>query len=359
VRSLGCRVALGALCLHQAGLLHGALCPQHVLLLPPACSDDRRDDNSSDAQHSAQRWVLCDFSASLALRARSDSEFLSPASAVAARYLPPEAVLLQEPSFAESDDADAFSDADAASFVAATLQASLKLVARGVAEAWAPGALRASVAADAWSLGAMLFEAATSMPLLPDGDAQSALCALARWDASALERALCAVAAAAAALPHVPADAAAAAALASLLRRLLARAPEGRPASMRDVLASQFLNPSGATLPERAADIAAAAAFCASPGGASGGGVLLGVPRGSGSPSSGGGGGGDGGAWLNGRVSSGGGSERSSERASAQGWAPWAPSPAGSANVGGAGGGARTSPLPPRGSPSPGPYHGR
>jgi hypothetical protein len=288
VRALGWRCALGLHVLHETGLAHGALCPSHVLLLPDAAAADAAPGT---------RWALCDLSASLSLRGNAaavgGAEFMSPASAPAARYLPPEAVLLP------SDDTE---DADGHAYVnghdpfadAPTAPPSLKLVPRGSADAWAPGALRGGIACDAWALGALLFEAVTARPLLPEGDAPRALRYLAAWDATALEDALRAVHAAA--HPGDASEADAAAAAASLLRRLLSPAPEARVRSMRDVLASRFLNPSGATVPERCADILAAC-LCPSPSpvlrAAGGGttphpssGVLVGVPRGGSSPAS-------------------------------------------------------------------------
>ena len=155
----------------------------------------------------------------------------------------------------------------------------LKLVPRGATAAWEGGSLRADVAADGWALGALLYEAATSAPLIPPGAA--GLATLALWNAAALEAACAAVRAAA--HPGDPVEADAAAALAQLLRRLLAPSPAARAASMRDVLAHRFLNATGGAVPERAAEVAAAnpplcppaADAWAPPGG--GGGMLLGV----------------------------------------------------------------------------------
>ena len=272
VRSLGWRLALGLHALHDAGLAHGALCPSHVLLLP-ALSDYNNADNDDangdgiGAPSPLHRWVLCDLGASVALRgaaaaANGGAELLTTASACAACYLPPEAVLLPD-----IDD------------VALPAAPALKLVPRGAAAAWEGGSLRASVAADGWALGAILYEAATSAPLLPPGP--PGLAALAAWDAPALETACASVRAAA--HPGDASEAEAAAALAQLLRRLLAPSPAARASSMRDVLAHRFLNATGGAVPERAADIAAAtpplcppaADAWAPPGG--GGGMLLGV----------------------------------------------------------------------------------
>jgi hypothetical protein len=268
VRSLGWRLALGLHALHEAGLAHGALCPSHVLLLPPLETYNAESDDSGDgigAPSPLHRWVLCDLGATVALRGipvNGGAELLTTASACAACYLPPEAVLLPD-----CDD------------VALPGAPALKLVPRGAAAAWEGGSLRASVAADGWALGAILYEAATSSPLLPPGP--PGLAALAAWDAPALETACATVRAAA--HPGDAPEAEAAAALAQLLRRLLAPSPAARASSMRDVLAHRFLNATGGAVPERPADIAAAtpplcppaADAWAPPGG--GGGMLLGV----------------------------------------------------------------------------------
>ena len=207
-RSLGWHAALALASCHEAGLLHAALCPRHLLLMPDG------------------RWLLTHFAASVQLH--KGGELLSADSAHAWRYLPPEAVTRL---------------ADGSS--------ALKLVQRGVQSAWLPGTLHATANLDMWAWGALMFEVITGQPLLNTADDEHALRCLGSWDVAALEDAMARFEAA------VGRDGEPARAAGALLRRVLSPDPAHRPQEARELLLSRFLNPSGGRVPLCASEIAA------------------------------------------------------------------------------------------------------
>ena len=249
VRVMAWHAATSLAVCHDAGLLHGALCPPHLV-----------------ASLDGHRWSLT--SAAAAVTLTSGGQLMcTPSGVGAARgYVPPEAVMRCE------DGSPA-----------------LRLVERGTAHAWAPATLVAAVSWDIWSFGALVFEASAGVTVLEalsaaeegghPGEAAlptpAALHALASWDGSALQAAM--------RVWHqlVGEDVESSRSAAALVTRCLAPEPGNRPADARELLMSRFLNPLGGRVPTRAADLVsrggpASAAASPEAGGAA---VLIGVAR--------------------------------------------------------------------------------
>ena len=248
VRVMAWHAATSLAVCHDAGLLHGAVCPSHLV-----------------ASLDGNRWSLTSASAAVALA--SGGQLMCTPSGVGALRgcVPPEGVMRCE------DGSPA-----------------LRLVERGTAHAWAPATLAAAVSWDVWAFGALVFEASAGVTVLEavsmaEGDGNpgeaaaltthDALHVLASWDGAALEGAM--------RVWHqlVGEDVEGSRSAASLVARCLAPEPSGRPADARELLMSRFLNPLGGRVPTRAADLVsrggpASAAASPEAGGAA---VLIGV----------------------------------------------------------------------------------
>ena len=251
VRSMAYHTAVGLAAFHQAGLLHGSLCPAHVV-----------------ASWDCARWCLTCMNAAVAL-ANGGQLMCAPSGWAASRgYVPPEGVMRCE------DGTPA-----------------LRLVERGTTAAWTPGTLAAAVSWDMWSFGALLFEASAGVTVLQalaaasgepasatsePSDVRSALDALAAWDMHALEASM------AVWQQLVGEDAEICRSAAALLRRCLSPEPCERPVDARELLMSRFLNPGGSRVPVRAVDIISQGgpvSAAASPESATHSAVLIGVAR--------------------------------------------------------------------------------
>ena len=208
-RAVAVALANAAQALHDESLIHAEIKPSNIAFASGA-------------------WRLLDLDAACSIVPRA-VEYLSDRCSAA--FCPPEMVY-----FALEDGAPA-----------------LRCVPeRGVLEAWEPASLKASVAFDMWSYGAVLFHVVAGAPLWPDADERDglspdALRRLAAWDAAALEARLAPLLREP--LPDGPSSAGAPSPAASrdeavaLLRWLLQPAPRARTASMTAVLRHRFLDP--------------------------------------------------------------------------------------------------------------------
>jgi serine/threonine protein kinase len=228
VRRLTASLLLALQPLHEAGLVHAALCPAHCVRVGDSLGGEWRLLAASSASSSAR------------------GEYISPP--VPSAFAPPELCRLLPPP---------------ADVPGAEARVSLRLTPeRSVTDAWEPGSLRADISYDMWALGAILFHAFTGAPLWPDAAGppgaeslgQAELARLAAWDCVALDAALAPLGAAAAEVAAgSPSDAAACRGAAAMLRWLLQPTPSRRPASVYHLLGHSFLNPAGRMQQARAA----------------------------------------------------------------------------------------------------------